>query len=103
MPSGHSQEENLALTARWTAAARARESERTDRLFDDPWADLLAGQEGKAWIERSSADQGDAFGTFQAIRTRFFDDFLLHVTMAHQIRQVVIVAAGMDTRRFRRD
>ncbi|HEY8926273.1 MAG TPA: class I SAM-dependent methyltransferase, partial [Polyangia bacterium] len=28
-----------------TAAARARESRRPDRLFDDPWAAALAGPE----------------------------------------------------------
>ena len=39
----------LGLTARWAAAVRARESERPDRLFTDPWAGLLAGEEGAAW------------------------------------------------------
>lgn len=35
------------------------------------------------------------------IRTKFFDDFLLRATREHEIRQVVILAAGMDTRGFR--
>jgi len=35
------------------------------------------------------------------IRTKFFDDFLLHATREHEIRQVVILASGMDTRAFR--
>ena len=34
----------IAPTSRWMAVARARESERADRLFDDP----LAGPEGFA-------------------------------------------------------
>src|SRR5205814_855647 len=35
------------------------------------------------------------------IRTRFFDGFLQRITWEHQVLQVVIVAAGMDTRAFR--
>src|SRR5262249_10111827 len=35
------------------------------------------------------------------IRTKFFDDFLLHATREQEIRQVVLLAAGMDTRAFR--
>jgi methyltransferase (TIGR00027 family) len=35
------------------------------------------------------------------IRTKFFDEFLLRATREHEIRQVVILAAGMDTRAFR--
>jgi methyltransferase (TIGR00027 family) len=34
------------------------------------------------------------------IRTRFFDDYLLDAT-AHGIRQVVLLAAGLDTRAYR--
>ncbi len=91
----------LAITSRWTAAVRARESERADRLFNDPWAAALAGKEGVAWLERMSAGAGGGSADFQVIRTRFFDDFLLHTTAQHDIRQVVLVAAGMDTRGFR--
>ena len=36
----------IAPTSRWMAAARARESERADRLFDDPLAAALAGPRG---------------------------------------------------------
>jgi O-methyltransferase involved in polyketide biosynthesis len=35
----------LASTAHWTAAVRARESTRADRLFNDPWAAGLTGSE----------------------------------------------------------
>jgi len=41
----------LGLTARWTAAVRATESKREDRLFNDPWAAVLAGEDGGTWIE----------------------------------------------------
>lgn len=39
--------ELLASTARWTAAVRARESRREDRLFTDPRAATLASKEGE--------------------------------------------------------
>lgn len=64
----------LGSTARWTAGVRARESLREDRLFNDPWAAALAGAEGQEWAEHRSGDDGTSI----AIRTRFFDDFLLH-------------------------
>jgi O-methyltransferase involved in polyketide biosynthesis len=42
----------VARTSRWMAAARARESQRPYRLFDDPFTPALAGPEGFAWLER---------------------------------------------------
>ena len=105
----------VALTSRWIAAARAHESARTRRLFDDPFAEALtrvdafgAPQSGRrsspasllldSLILRSLR----AFGSpYLAIRTRFFDDLLLHATHVAGARQVVIVAAGLDTRAFR--
>lgn len=42
---------SFAGTARWIAAARARESARPDRLFDDPYAAALAGPAGVAAME----------------------------------------------------
>jgi methyltransferase (TIGR00027 family) len=89
----------LASTARWTAAVRARESEREDRLFHDPWAAALAGPEGLAWIAERSDDSVVAM----VLRTRFFDDFLQRIVSANAIRQVVLMAAGLDTRAFRLD
>ena len=84
------------------AAARARESGRADRLFDDPLAAALAGPEGFAWLERmESAAHSDSPGLYPVIRTRFFDDFLLDSCRRLGIRQVVLAAAGLDTRAFR--
>jgi methyltransferase (TIGR00027 family) len=84
------------------AAVRARESERADRLFDDPLAAALAGPEGFAWLERmESAARSDSPGLYPVIRTRFFDDFLLDACRRLGVRQVVLAAAGMDTRAFR--
>ena len=35
------------------------------------------------------------------VRTHFFDDFLLYAAWSAGVRQVVLLAAGMDTRAFR--
>lgn len=87
----------LGLTSQWTAAARARESARADRLFEDPWAEALVGKEGAEWLAQRPEDSTIPM----VIRTRFFDDFLLDITRRHAIRQVVLMAAGLDTRAFR--
>jgi len=100
MPSQPSHTDTLILTACWIAAVRARESEHADRLFHDPWAAGLAGEEGTAWRQRMTGGK-DENEVGLAIRTRFFDDFLLEVTRQHAVCQVVIAAAGMDTRAFR--
>lgn len=97
MPDKATRDQLLGSTARWTAGVRARESLREDRLFNDPWAAALAGEEGEEWAEHRSGDNGASI----AIRTRFFDDFLQHVTGEYAVRQIVLMAAGLDTRAFR--
>ena len=87
----------LGSTARWTAAARVLESARNDRLFDDPWAGLLAGTEGSTWAANRPSDSLAPM----VLRIRFFDDFLQRVTREDAIRQVVLMAAGLDTRAYR--
>jgi methyltransferase (TIGR00027 family) len=87
----------LGATARWTAAARSLESVREDRLFDDPWASLLAGTEGPAWAATRPPDSLAPM----ILRIRFFDDFLQRVTREEAITQVVLMAAGLDTRAYR--
>jgi methyltransferase (TIGR00027 family) len=87
----------LAATACWTAAVRARESRREDRLFRDPWAEALAGEQGASWIIQRPEDST----TTIALRTRYFDDFLEQISSLDEIRQVVLLAAGFDTRAFR--
>jgi methyltransferase (TIGR00027 family) len=81
-----------------TAAARARESRRTDRLFEDPWAEALAGAEGFAFLEQDESLRPPA--PAYVVRHRFFDEFLL-ARAAEGVRQVVLLAAGLDTRAFR--
>jgi methyltransferase (TIGR00027 family) len=89
----------LGATARWTAAVRAREHARPDPLFRDPWAEALAGAEGRAWLEA----RAEGMVVPIILRIRYFDDFLLHVTREEGVRQVIILAAGLDTRGYRLD
>jgi methyltransferase (TIGR00027 family) len=94
----------IAPTSRWMAAARARETERADRLLTDPLAAALAGPEGFAWLEHmEAAARSHGPGLYPVIRARFFDDFLLDACTRLGIRQVVLAAAGLDTRAFRLD
>lgn len=89
----------LAETAHWTAAARSMEDLRDGALFHDPWAADLAGKIGAAWLARLA---GNVFGTLpMVIRTRYFDDFLKNGVWQQGIPQVVILAAGLDTRAYR--
>jgi methyltransferase (TIGR00027 family) len=96
----------ISLTARLTAAARARESLRPDRLFDDPLAAALAGSEGFALMERLETaarlpGTPSSENPYIAMRTRFFDDFLVASVAQSQASQIVLVAAGLDSRAFR--
>jgi methyltransferase (TIGR00027 family) len=92
----------VGLTSRWVAAARARESQRLGRLFDDPLASALAGPEGFAWLdELERAQPWGEPALYVVVRTRFFDEFLLRASWGAGARQVVLLAAGMDARAFR--
>lgn len=94
----------MGRTALIVAAARAAESKRADRLFTDPYAaDFVAASgfdmPGVTGPPDSAAPDSGSFGGYAPIRTRFFDDYLMEAT--RELRQVVILAAGLDTRAFR--
>lgn len=90
----------VSYTAQWMAAARSLESEREDALFTDPLASALAAPDGFRLIERYA---GGGLLPFISIRTRFLDDAIGELRSDPAIRQVVLIAAGMDTRAFRLD
>ena len=92
----------VSLTAQWTAAIRAMESERPqDALFQDGLARRLAEPGGFNLLDRH---RGGGVKEFVIIRTRYFDDASLAAVQAPAgIRQVVLIAAGMDARAFRLD
>jgi O-methyltransferase involved in polyketide biosynthesis len=76
------------------------ESRRADRLFADPLADALAGEGGfrlmELWRLPDMPRENPTIGP----RTRFYDDLVIE-DVADGLGQVVLVAAGMDTRAFR--
>ncbi|MBD2338665.1 SAM-dependent methyltransferase [Calothrix sp. FACHB-156] len=90
---------SVSFTAKVIAAGRAIESQRPNALFSDPLAAKLAGQEA---IEAAlpKVEEYDKQGRpFLSVRARFFDDFINK--HSDNIRQIVILGAGMDTRAFR--
>ncbi|MDH2429622.1 SAM-dependent methyltransferase [Sphaerisporangium sp. TRM90804] len=95
----------VSRTGLVTAALRAAETRRADRLYADPYAEHLAGRDGIALageLQEFFARSGEVprLTAFNAIRTRFFDDRLLASARAG-VRQAVICASGMDTRAYR--
>jgi methyltransferase (TIGR00027 family) len=96
---------DVAATALFVAAVRARENERSNPLFKDQLSSLLAGSEGLAWLASSEANPGsnyhrDSF-PYLEVRTRYFDDWALEAVRKSNARQLVLLGAGMDTRAFR--
>lgn len=92
----------IGTTGLYTAMMRARESARPDRLFSDPFAEALAGPQGYdvlAWMEARSP--GASHNPVIAVRTRFIDGTLERILGESGADQLVILAAGMDTRAFR--
>jgi methyltransferase (TIGR00027 family) len=94
----------VSRTALGVAALRARETARPDRLFEDPYAQAFVDAfpvstqtAGEAGTRRSL---GEVFYSHVVIRTRFFDEYLLAAVGAG-CEQVVLLAAGLDTRAFR--
>jgi methyltransferase (TIGR00027 family) len=89
----------MRTTANWIAAVRARESSRPDRLFDDPYAEALAGPQGYAMMARSEQAAGGE-NRMVPVRVRWFDDAIIEA-VASGIRTVVMLGAGLDTRPYR--
>ncbi len=89
---------DISDTALWVAVYRARESERPDAHFHDPFARRLAGARG----ERIAASQpffNRAQWSFVA-RTFLFDRFISD-EVARGADMVVNLAAGLDARPYR--
>lgn len=91
----------VAKTSLMTAAMRAAESKRSEsqgRLFLDPYAELLAGEEGVLLMQQAIAVSGEQPAI--AVRTAFMDETIKTYAQGG-IRQIVFLAAGMDTRSYR--
>jgi methyltransferase (TIGR00027 family) len=101
--------EGVSETALGAAEMRAEESSRPDRLFEDPYAAAFVAAAPPLFPDLPSVDDDpnlaalkDEFLAGMAIRTRFYDEFLATACAAGS-RQVVLLAAGLDTRAFRLD
>jgi methyltransferase (TIGR00027 family) len=87
-------------TALITAAQRTRESRRGRPLFDDPYADLLAGPRGRA-LARHLTSRLVASGV--VARTTVFDQWITRTIRDGRVGCVLSLGAGLDTRPYRLD
>lgn len=83
----------LTFTAELTAASRYRESLLAERLFDDPYALSLCSQ--------AALDAMPESRSFNAMRTRYFDDAICALLAENKMTQIVVLGAGMDARPYR--
>ena len=97
----------VGATSLWIAAARALESESETPLFIDHYARDLAGDLGFAVMNAMRQLAGPTVprgaDPLLSLRTRFIDEGVLEAVRDRERPQVVIMAAGMDTRAFRLD
>jgi methyltransferase (TIGR00027 family) len=88
----------ISDTARWVAYFRARETERTDALFRDPYAERLAGTHG--FQIANTLPDGNKHEWAWVARTYLFDQFLSRAI--HDGADLVVnLAAGLDARPYR--
>lgn len=109
---------SVGTTAVMVAAARAVETEQPDALIRDPYAKLLvsSANAGVLWeamldpevaakveeLDAEAAAMVRHMRGYQAVRTNFFDAYFRDA-VASGIRQVVILASGLDSRAYRLD
>ncbi|MEC3958936.1 class I SAM-dependent methyltransferase [Nocardia sp. CDC153] len=104
--------ESVGATALGVAAIRAYESSREDALFRDPYAAKLVGAVGsEGWnslmagrLGGQNVSDGElrgwSMGSVLVARTLYFDEYFAAAVRAG-IRQIVILAAGLDARAYR--
>jgi methyltransferase (TIGR00027 family) len=107
--------ESVGATALGVAAARAAETESEDPLISDPFARVFLDAAGEGlWNWFAAPDlpaeiveaqpelvpRMRGMVDYMAARTSFFDQFFLDATRAG-VHQVVILAAGLDSRAWR--
>ena len=89
---------NVSDTALWVAYFRARETQRPDALFRDPYAERLAGERG--FHIANTLPDGNKHEWAWVARTHLFDEFLMREI--HAGAQLVLnLAAGLDARPYR--
>ena len=104
---------SVGATATLVAAGRAIASTEPHGLIDDPYAaplvravgiefftKMIDGEFDLTDIAPEAAKRARANIDEMAVRTKFFDEYLLAAT-ATGVRQVVILASGLDSRAYR--
>jgi methyltransferase (TIGR00027 family) len=89
---------NISDTARWAAVYRARETDRPDALFRDPFAKRLAGARGEEIF--AGMPERDSHSWAWVMRTVLFDRFITQ-QIAQAVDVVLNLAAGLDARPYR--
>ncbi|MEB4208193.1 class I SAM-dependent methyltransferase [Mycobacterium sp. 94-17] len=104
---------SVGATATMVAAGRAMATKDPRGLIDDPYAEPLVRAVGVEFftkmmdgdlnvdaIENASAVRVQSMVDGMAVRTNYFDDYFIAATTGG-IRQVVILASGLDARAYR--
>jgi methyltransferase (TIGR00027 family) len=100
---------SVGATALFVAAARALEANKPAPLVVDPYAEVFCRAVGGEWADvldgkapdnKLVSEFGTHFVDYQAARTKYFDDYFYAAADAG-VRQVVIPAAGLDSRAYR--
>jgi methyltransferase (TIGR00027 family) len=91
---------HISDTARWAAIYRARESDRPDAVFHDPFARRLAGSRGQEIDDAMPFSQRQTWAW--VARTYLFDQFISK-QLAAGVDMVLSLAAGLDSRPYRMD
>ena len=89
---------NISDTARWVAVYRARETDRRDAVFTDPFARALAGDRGEQIA--NAIPFGDKNEWAFIARTFAFDQ-MIDRAIGDGVDLVVNLAAGLDARPYR--
>lgn len=101
---------SVGSTALFVATARALEAQKPEPLVVDPFAEVFCRAVGGPAADvldgnvpehpLKTSDFGEHFVNFQGARTKYFDDYFRRAADAG-VRQVVILAAGLDSRAYR--
>lgn len=98
VPSSEPLIRNVSDTARWVAVYRARETERPDAHFRDPFARRLAGERGEQ-IAKSMPLGRD--NDWSMITRTWLGDQFINEQLQQGVDMVINLAAGLDARPYR--
>jgi methyltransferase (TIGR00027 family) len=104
---------SVGVTATMVAAGRAMASKAETPLINDPFAEplvravgvdffvkMMDGDVDLSLLPNASPERTQAIADGMGVRTKYFDDYLL-AAVGTGVRQVVILASGLDSRAYR--